>query len=202
MGAFKLETFDATEDPGSGLSGLRSDILERERNEAYARGFKDGVNVTNDSIENEQNRLLSAIAEQIADRNFTHEEASQAVLRSIAPLIEMVIRKTAPTIAGSSFHVTLTDMVISACKRSVSGGVRLEVPVGQGQAMAALFAARELDLTVAENPDFAPREARLNWDGGTDMLDLDRVVTEIDTCLTEFLQTMNEGTNERARDAG
>lgn len=202
MGAYKLETFDANEKPAGGLNGLRTDILERERNEAYGRGFKDGVNVTNDAIENERNRLLASISEMIGDRNFTHEEAAQKIMRSLSPLIDVVIRRVAPALAGTSFHATLDDLVTTACKRATNGGVILQVPAGQGSVFEAHFADRDLDLSVTENHDFGPREARVDWDGGTDSIDLDKIVSEIDHKLNEFLQTMNEGNDERARDAG
>ena len=203
MGAYKFETFDAEQQrPRNGIDGLRSDILERERNDAYAKGFKDGVNVTNDALETERNKLLSSIAEMLNDRSFTHKEASQGVLRSIGPLIDAVLRRTAPTIAGSAFHATLSDLVTTACKRATATDVKLIVPHGQGEALAAQLTPLHPNLVVVEDSGNGPREARIIWDGGNDHIDMDAIIGDIDKKLTEFLQSMHEGSDERARDAG
>jgi len=81
MVAYRLDNFDGEDRNRGGLETIKADILERERNDAYARGFKDGVAVTRDAVETETNKLLSAIAEAAADPEILREHVLSACRR-------------------------------------------------------------------------------------------------------------------------
>jgi len=45
MGAFKYETILPPVRRDGSIGGYKSELLDKERNTSYAKGFKDGVNV-------------------------------------------------------------------------------------------------------------------------------------------------------------
>lgn len=188
MGAYRLEDFDSETRERSSLETLKADMLERERNDAYARGFKDGVTVTRDAVETETNKLLSAIASVAADLKVGHDEACQTVLTSTGPLIDAVIRMLSPKLAETAFPQLLLENVVAACRNSVGGQVAVVVPTGQAALLDNIGEAMDVTLGITESPELEANTARISWAGGTDRIDMNLMLSTIEAELDRFLE--------------
>jgi len=89
MSMFKYETIQIVSDSSACSSSDRSKLKERERSATYAKGFKDGVNVTKNSIEIEKTKLLAQLNEKLSDLDITNELATVTVMKSLHPLIRL-----------------------------------------------------------------------------------------------------------------
>lgn len=197
MGAYQLETFDASTRPRGGLAEIQSDILEKEKNEAYARGFKDGVSVTRDAIETEKNRLFSAVAERANDLQIIHSEASHAVLASAAPLVDAILRTVAPHLARSNFQKVILEHVEAACRKASDGQMTVVVAPGQAALAEDLSAREEARIAVIEDASLGPYQANIHWDGGVDKIDVIRMVDDVGAALDAFLSGIGVSEEEK-----
>ena len=191
MGAFKLETFEIS--PGSGgLEDMRSAILERERNEAYAKGFKDGVNVTKSAVDVERNTRLGAIEEALSDMAITHEEASVAISRSLAPLVHAFFESLAPTLAHAGFTATVASQIETAVRSASKAGLRVMIAEDGAHAIRQDLADRAIEVEVETDPTLGPLDAEVHWDGGVDIIRLGETLSEITDHLKAHLGDLKE----------
>ncbi len=189
MGAFKLETFEIAPSGGSALDGYRNAIIERERNEAYAQGFKDGVEVTSKAVDVERNRRLAALQDALADRQLTHDEATKTIEASLSPLLAEFIKSVAPSLLASEFNQTMLDQLTTAVRASNGAGVKL---VASSQHIEDLAAEIEqLGIKVEKTPHELedPYYAEIHWAGGVDKISMSAALEELNALLTA--QTSN-----------
>lgn len=202
MGVYRLETFETPQKEHEKLAALRSELLENARNEAYAKGFKDGVNVTNAAIETERNKLLGVIREAASDLMITHDEASNAITRSMAPLVSSVIRALAPHLARTGFQQLLIDQVQTACASANGAEVLVEVPETAAELLTPDLFGADAKLRVVPRKDFAESQARICWAGGNDRIDLDATAQEIMRSLDLFETSLTHAEEESAKNVG
>ena len=197
MGAFKYETILPPARKDGTLVELKSGLLEKERTASYAKGFKDGVNVTKDAVEVETNRLLSRINEDLSDLQFTNEQACAAVMRSVQPLVEAILTQLSPDM----LRERLIEQTNETLKDIFSGyrgvAVELEASPELMPALESLCADHHLDVALRENEAFHDLEVRLNWNDGFDHLDIEAIRQNIVEKLNNHMDTLSEGKDER-----
>lgn len=202
MSALKLETFNP--DPGAraGIDNLRSEVLEREKNEAYASGFKDGVNVTKDAVKAEQNQLIAAILEALSDAQISRREASALAVRSLAPLVDALVTHIAPALAESGFAARVVETVARASEAARPANPEVFVGPAHAGDITEMLAARGIEAPVTVATELPALEARVTWSDGVDLVDYDGYLAELRAILTEFQILTNEEADERNRNAG
>ena len=202
MTALKLETFEITEGGASSLHQFRSDILERERNEAYANGFKDGVNVTKDAVNAEQNRLLAAISEAINDAQLTREQAGARAVKSVLQFVTTMVAHVGPHLVQSEFTQAVAAAISRAHQKAQNGSIRLRVAMGHGENAIVLFAEKPFEIEVLEDPDLSEFEARVDWANGNDSINFDDFLKDLNSVMAEFELLTDEDRDERNRQSG
>ena len=202
MSAVKLETFALPANGTPSLEQFRSDLLERERNEAYANGFKDGVNVTKDAVNAEQTRLLAVISECLSDAQISRQEVHASVIRSLQPMMDALISHLAPKLVDSGFTAAIVSAVSRANEAEFGGELRLRVNGAQVEMVTAALSDCSTQPQIIADPALGAFEAQLDWADGFDTIDLRRFLSEIDAALAEFHELNEEDRHERSRDAG
>jgi len=202
MGAFKYETILPPSKRDGGLVDLKSDLLEKERNTSYAKGFKDGVNVTKDAVEVETNRLLSRINEDLSDLRFTNEQACAAVMKSVQPLIEAVISQLSPDLLRDKLFERANEALTEIFRSYRGVTVEIEAAPSLQPALKALCEQHGFDVTLFENDVLNDLEVRLNWKDGFDHLDMDAMRQTIHEKLNNYIDCLEEGSDERRREPG
>lgn len=202
MTALKLETFEITESGGSPLQQLRSDILERERNDAYANGFKDGVNVTKDAVNAEQNRLLASIAEMISDTQISRQESGTIALRSLLPLVQAMVTHLSPHLARSEFPQVVAATIAKARQKVDGADLRLRVASDRVDEATAVFSETHPTIEVEADATLSGLQAGVDWADGSDTIDFDGFIADLDDVLRQFELFTEEEDDERTRNAG
>lgn len=201
MGAFRFETIAPENSRGGGLSDLRSEILDRERNTAYAKGFKDGVNVTKDALEVENNRLMSGINEALSDINITTEQASAAVMRTLSPLIETVISHLAPTVLEQRLIEAAEEALVAIHENIKVETVTIEVASQHAVSIGEVCARNGFDVRIKESPKLHDLEVRVHWADGFDHIDMEAARSQIIEKLNNFVACLDEETDGRERES-
>ncbi len=202
MGAFKYETILPQSRSQGSLVELKTGMLEKERNASYAKGFKDGVNVTKDAVEVETNRLLSRISEDLSDLQFTNEQACATVMKSVRPLIEIILEQLAP----ETLRQKLLEQSDAALGEIFCGykGVAVDIEAAPNliPALQDLCRARGFDVELHENAALHDLEVRLNWQDGFDHLDMDEMRRTIGAKLNDYVECLDEEADDRRREPG
>jgi len=201
MTAFKFETISPNKN-GNGLSEMRSELLERERNASYAKGFKDGVNVTKDALEIENNRLMSSINEALSDFSITAEQASGTVMRSIGPLIEAIIVQLAPEVLQQKLMEAAEETLLSIFDGLKKEVVTVEVAPELAQATREICEKNGFDLRIKESKKLHDLEVRLHWANGFDHIDMVTLRDEMVGKLNNFIAVLDEDLDGRERESG
>ncbi len=199
MGAFKFETIRPPAPEGGMLGCFKSEILEKERNASYAKGFKDGVSVTKDAVEIETNRLLSKINEDLSDIGFTNEQASSAVMKSLNPLITSIVSQIAPSVLHETLVERVQETIVDIAQDQTASKVEIAAPQALQESLASLIQTQGFDVTLCEDNALGDLEVRLNWNGGHDLLDMEQVRDTILSKIGEFMDCLSEEEDERRR---
>lgn len=202
MTSLKLETFSLDQNGSGALASLRSETLERERNEAYANGFKDGVNVTRDAVNTERNRLLAAILETVSDERMNREEAAVAAVRSVRPVVEALVSHLAPQLVKTGFAAQIWEAVSRARQLDETGDITIRLNPSQIQDVTDLFADHPMSVALAGDANLDPLEAQVVWADGYDHLDFNMFLSQLDGVIENFRTTTEEGRDERNRHIG
>lgn len=192
MTAFKLETFNPVADPVDAAAVQRAEALEHARNEAYACGFKDGVNVTKDAVNAEETRILALIAEAISDAQITRREAGAMALRSLHPLAEALATHLAPALADGQFASRVADAAAAAIAHEAEVSPVIAVHPARADGIAAALAAKNVRAEVIATEGLGDLAAEIRWSDGCDRLDLSGFLADL-TALTAEFQTLIEG---------
>ncbi len=202
MAAFQFETILPPERKQNSLLELKADLLDKERNAAYAKGFKDGVNVTKDAVEVETNRLLARISEFVDDLTLTNEQACSAVMKSLTPLIEAIISQLSPEVLRAKL-IEETGAALTEILREHRGvELEIEVPQTLENAVKALCANHGIAAQVCVRDDLHDLEVRLNWDDGYDHLDMEALRESIRGRLQNTINCLDEDNDERRDEFG
>jgi|GEM_PF-7050112 len=202
MGAFKYETILPPARRDGSLVELKSDLLEKERNTSYAKGFKDGVNVTKDAVEVETNRLLSRIDEDLSDLRFTNEQSCASVMKSVKPLVEAIISQLSPELLREKLFERANEALAEIFKDYRGATVEIEAASSLQPALKDLCSRHGFEVTVFENDALSDLEVRLNWKDGFDHLDMDALRETIGEKLNNYIDCLEEGSDERRREPG
>lgn len=202
MGAFKYETIMPPARKDGALVELKSGLLEKERNSSYAKGFKDGVNVTKDAVEVETNRLLSRISEDLSDLHFTNEQACASVMKSVRPLVEAILMQLSPDLLKEKL-LERADNALTEIFREYRG-VQVEIEASPEfiPMIGTLCEANGFDVELIENTTLHDLEVRLNWKDGFDHLDIEEVRKSISDKLNNYTDCLDEDQDERRCEPG
>lgn len=202
MGAFKYETILPPARKDGGLVELKSDMLEKERNTSYAKGFKDGVNVTKDAVEVETNRLLSRINEDLSDLRFTNEQACAGVMKSVKPLVEAIISQLSPELLQEKLFERANETLTEIFRDYRGATVEIEAAPSLQPALKTLCESHGFDVMIFENDALSDLEVRLNWKDGFDHLDMDALRQTIGEKLNAYIDCLEESSDERRCEPG
>ena len=201
MGLFELETI---EPPNAGRTGrsLSAKELKGIEDAAFADGYKAGVDAANAGIAAEQNRFLAAINEALADQRFDFDQANARAHGALCDLVTAISEILAPGIAQSHFEDVVLARVSAAARAKLDGALALFVAPEAQDSIGALLDGTATQASISADADLSGLQARLEWAGGADHLDLEGALGEIQSMLGDYVNTIRELSDERHRSSG
>lgn len=202
MGAFKLETIRPDNEGASSIGGLRSELLEKERTAGYAQGFKDGVNVTRNALDEETNRTFTTIKEALADAELTKEQAAAAIFKSLSPLLEIVFDTLTPQVLETGLLHKLEEKLKTIYRDAAVDDVLIEVAPEKVEIVQERLHEKELRVSVKPNSGLTTEQVDVRWSEGIDRIDVSTAKEQIFTLIEQFISPNHEELDDSERKSG
>jgi len=192
MASIRLEKFAYIHHSEPGTKLVSGEEIDAIRKEAFEAGIRDGAAAASEAFSSEQSRCLSRVQEVIGDTFFAREEAHRMALTSLRPLIESLAETMAPALSNAGLSAEIAKIAEEAAIRAPEDLLTVLVPTGMGSGIAEMLRGSNPAVSVSEDPILQSAQARVNWSGGFDLIDLGAasaaVIAAIDEFFTEVAQ--------------
>lgn len=172
MASIRLEKFAYVHHSEPGTKLVSNEEIEAIRKESFEAGIRDGAVAASEAFSSEQARCLSRIQEVIGDTFFAREEAHRLALSSLRPLIESLAEAIAPALSDAGLAVEIAKIAEEAATRAPADTLTVFVPAGMGSNIAEMLEGANPAVMISEDLMLQPTQARVNWSGGFDLVDL------------------------------
>lgn len=172
MASIRLEKFAYVHHSEPGTKLVSGEEIEAIRKEAFETGIREGAAAASDAFSTEQSRCLSRVQEVIGDTFFAREEAHRLALSSLRPLIESLAESVAPALSRAGLSAEIAKIAEDAAIRAPEDILTVFVPAGMGIGFEEMLQSANPSISVTEDPTLQPTQARVNWSGGFDLIDL------------------------------
>jgi len=199
MATVRLEKFANIHSVENGARLVSSLELDAVRNEAYENGVREGAAAASDAFSSEQSRCLSRIQEVIGDTYFAREEAHRLALTSLQPLVESMANALAPAFCSKGLSVEIAQIVTEAARRAPDDVLTIFVPPQQVAEITALLDRDNPDVSIKQDPGLNESEARVDWGGGFDRIDLGVTSSEVLAAVRDFFAEVENSTEKRVQ---
>jgi len=172
MASIRLEKFAYVHHSEPGTKLVSREEIEAIRKEAFEAGIRDGAAAASEAFSSEQSRCLSRVQEVIGDTFFAREEAHRLALASLRPLIESLAEAMAPALSNAGLSAEIAKITEDAAIRAPEDILTVFVPAGMADGIAEMLQSANPAVSVSEDPMLHSTQARVNWSGGFDRIDL------------------------------
>lgn len=172
MASIRLEKFAYVHHSEPGTKLVSGEEIEAIRKEAFEAGVRDGAAAASEAFSSEQSRCLSRVQEVIGDTFFAREEAHRLALSSLRPLIESLVEAIAPALSNAGLSAEIAKIAEEAAIRAPDDTLTVFVPSGMGSDIAEMLEGANPAVSISEDQTLQTTQARVNWSGGFDLIDL------------------------------
>lgn len=199
MSAVKFETFSLDSQGETATKQAKDAEHARERDEAYAKGFKDGVNVTNDAIQTMESDVAVSIQEALSDVNFSQKAASQIALAAVSRLVAAFCQAVAPNLAKAGLAGELGELVSKALKENSSGQLLITHHPSDNDVLLRLLGEETNQSKLVADHRLKERQVTIAWEGGFDNIEMDEAIAKALIKINDFTQLVDkEESDERS----
>jgi len=184
MPALKLESFSHDVEIRRGISKFES--FEALRSSAYSDGVKSGAEAASRAFEDEKLRTLTPILEALNDMGFSQIEACQAMLKSMRPMVEQLVKTVLPETARNGFGAEIAALLGKAYEKAPTARIVISVAPDAVSSIRSLLAPSKADFSVEPDSTLGELQARVNWQGGYDQIDLDAALHDVRAAIDTF----------------
>ncbi len=164
--------------------------IETLKREAYEQGVKAGAAAASEAFAAEQTRCLANIQESIDDEIMTREEAHRAALSSFAPLISSLVKTLAPELANSALAAEISASVSQALQSLPDTRLSIQVSENMSADISRMFAHKANLIDVAASGELSDVQAKVQWGGGFDQIDLGETANRATMAIEEFFNEL------------
>ncbi len=195
MSVLKLESFSHDVEIRRGISKFES--FEALRESAYSEGVKSGADAASRAFEDEKLRTLGPILEALNDMAFTQVEASQTMLKSMQPMVEQLVKTVLPESARTGFAAEVAALLRKAYEKAPTARIIISVAPDAVASIQSLLAPSKADFSVEPDQALDGLQARVNWQGGYDHINLDAALDEARAAIDTFFNKLEKtGTHD------
>ena len=176
--------------------------IEALKQEAFEAGIKEGANAASEAFSAEQSRCLSRIQEVIGDAFFAREEAHRNTLASLHPLLETMLETLAPSLGQTGLSAEISRIVSEAITTAPEESISVFVPEGLGKDISQMLANSAGSIHVVEDPKIHAGQAKIEWSGGFDKIDLQQSAENVAQAIDDFFLELSESNLNEAKNVG
>lgn len=179
---------------GRAPSVARSASVTSDRfDEGYNAGWDDAMA----RVEEEQARIGAQLAARLAAIERDHDTARLALIADLEPALRDVFDKVLPHAVERTFLPNLLEEV-SLALETANDQLRILVSPEDVAPMTRLLDQAGIgphQAVVAAEPALAMSQALIRWTGQERSVDLDGVLSDLDTALDTYFETLERGQN-------
>jgi flagellar assembly protein FliH len=187
-----LEDFDLAQD---GERVVLSDVsLEDERLAAFETGYQAGWDDAVKAQAEDARRITADLAQNLQDLSFTFEDAREAVMQALRPLLLQMTAAVLPRLAAESLGPRLADMLHDMARKQ--GGLRAEIAAcaaDMPRIAPLLEGAPAIVADLIEDATLAPGQVYLRLGETEQEIDLAEVLAGIDAAIRAFFDETQQG---------
>lgn len=198
MATVLLQNFADAREAGADTQILSSRNIQAIRTEAREAGIREGAAAAGEAFESEQSKSLARIQEAIGDTFFAREEAYRLALNSLKPLVLKIAETIAPALCQQGLSAEIADIVQDAARRAPDDRLTVFVSPDMATKTAPLFDANP-NVDVREDSELTITDARVDWSGGYDRLDLAAVSDSVLSAIHTFFDNVDDPAKMRAQ---
>jgi len=194
MPPLRLEVFesDAARRAGRAAAAGRA-ARERERAAAYEQGFRAGREEEEAARDDEESRIRARVAASLEALSFTWEEARNQLLISLEPLMTAIVGQLLPEMARRTVAPIALEHLMPLAGERMDKPLALMVhPAAREPVERLLGDMTRLPLRIGAEPALGEGQVAVHSGGAETVIDLSRVVAEIDAALGAFFATTRE----------
>ncbi len=196
MSVLKLESFSHDVEIRRGISKFES--FEALRDSAYSDGVKSGADAASRAFEDEKIRTLAPILEALNDMSFSQIEACQTMLKSMRPMIEQLVETVLPDSARLGFGAEVAALLCKAYEKAPTARIIICVAPDAVASIQSLLAPSKADFSVEGDSALNGLQARVNWQGGYDQINLDEALKDVRTAIDTFFNNIKKTGTDNA----
>lgn len=183
----RLESFDAT--PAEPAPA--ADIPQTGYEDGYRAGWDDAVA----AAAADRAHITADFGKTLQELAFSYHEARGHVVQSVAPLLRAMADRVLPELARARFVDTVLEVARRLAETAADAPVEIRVcPENRDALETALGPAPPMPLTLIEDADLGPGQARLKGRDAEREVDLEPVLAELGAAVADFLETEHEDT--------
>ncbi len=184
--ALRFEEFSPTADPTDGVLRMET------RDQAYARGMKDGAQAAQNAYDNQFARTMADVRDRLEDFNFSAVEARASVMRSLKPLVSGLLDTLAPRLVKEGLFVEIQQAVEAAAARMADDNIILRAPVGIVEKLKDQFEGQPYGVEIIADSTLADTQIQVHWDNGYDGFDVASALTDVRIKIDQFFEIAAE----------
>lgn len=188
----KLESFEAAAPEDSAFE-IDQAAFEEARLAAFEKGYTAGWDDAIAAQDAETTRLRSDLGQNLQALSFTYQEARQAVLEALQPLLFDMTSKVLPAMARDTLGQIVAEQLMP-----VAGGLTerpvtvVASPVSLPQIRDLLSGERALPLAFQAEPSLGECQVYLRFADTETRIDLDRVIIAIRDAISSYFTVKTE----------
>lgn len=149
----------------------------------FLRGYAQGKAETLETLEARETASLEELASMVGDMTFGYEDARQAVLAKLQPMLAQLAEVIVPKVLRETFASHLADHILEQFDDASTASFRVEVHPDQYQTIKARLSGLKGPVEFVGNPELTPGQAILDTNPTPVFLDLTALEAALQAAL-------------------
>lgn len=172
-----------------GLNSPQSASSAEENLQAFENGYQSGWQDATSAHGVEQERVLSELAQNFQDMQFTYHEARSKLLISLRPIATVMLEKLLPGVSREALRSNLTEQINEVLTQSTEDSIEINVaPDSLSTVQGIMDTQKDLPFIIIENANLGAAQADLRSSQLERHIDIDDMCERISQTLSTFVQ--------------
>ncbi|QYX57081.1 hypothetical protein K1T73_01300 [Roseovarius sp. SCSIO 43702] len=158
---------------------------------AYEAGYKAGWDDAITSQDDDRRRISSDFASNLTALSFTYEEALQAMLRDIRPVLDEIVGKILPELAHRTLAPRVAEQLHEVLRNGAGAEVEIVVAPDDLPAIEGLLDdPAAMPVTLSTEPTLGPGQVSMRFGGKEREIDIGGLLEDIASAMDGFFDAV------------
>ena len=161
--------------------------LEEQKLNAFEKGYQAGWEDAVQAAADDTRSVSSDLAQNLRDLTFTYEEAHQAALAALKPLLDKIVSTVLPTLAQNTLGLQVSEQLHDLAR--AHGNQQIEIVAASANIAVLeqmLGEITPMSAVLIEEDSLAGGQVHIRFGHNEREIDLNNVITAIEQAITGF----------------